>query len=114
MAEQSSSDSETAKNQIAIVEEKYYAVYYGHQWYIGRIIKIKEATCQIKFLYRNLESFNWPKKEDVQQVKKCYIFYGPISLLGPSPFNLKRHNLCAIEKKYKMFKKDKYIINKNV
>ncbi|RLU26209.1 hypothetical protein DMN91_000002 [Ooceraea biroi] len=104
----SSSNSDTPKKQqIAIVEEKYYAVYYDDQWYIGRIIKIEETTCQIKFLYRNLDSFNWPKQEDVQQIKKCYIFYGPISLLGLNPFNLKRYDLCAIEKKYKMFKKDK-------
>lgn len=114
VAEKSNSDSEAPqKPQIAIEEEKYYAVYYDDRWYVGRVINIQEATCQIKFLYRNLDSFNWPKQEDVQQVKKGYIFYGPISLLGLSPFNLKRHDLCEIEKKYKLLKK-KLVIKHNL
>lgn len=95
--------------KICIKKEHYYAVYYDNSWYIGRILELvlngDKLSFTIKFLKMELDSFVWPKEEDVQNVEEHFIFYGPVKLLNNGPFNIKRIDKCAIEKKYKDLKK---------
>nr|CAD7197436.1 unnamed protein product [Timema douglasi] len=51
--------------------------FYDIPWYLVRITSLNEDTCTVKFLKENLEKFNWPSHDDIQEVDKEYIFYGP-------------------------------------
>lgn len=77
--------------------ERYFAVFYDIQWYIGRVTDIKESTCVVKFLKQDLEQFTWPNHDDIQEVQKEFIFYGPLTLIGNGPFTLKRSDLVKIK-----------------
>ncbi|KAF5302422.1 hypothetical protein FQR65_LT08510 [Abscondita terminalis] len=69
--------------------ENYYAVFYDDSWYIGRVIEILDkSTSKVKFLKENLRQFIWPKRDDIQEVRNEYIYYGPIILQGTGPFTL--------------------------
>lgn len=93
--------------QIPIHIEKYYAVYYDNRFYIGRALNVYENfSCKVKFLKSKLDTFIWPREEDVEVVENRFIFYGPIDLIGNGPFQLKGHQKIAIEKKYKEVKKN--------
>lgn len=90
--------------KICVEIEKYYAVFYEEDWFLGRIIENQNGV-KIKFLKKDLDQYIWPKNEDMQVVQEKFIFYGPINLLGNSPFFLKRPDKIAILKKYKNLKK---------
>lgn len=97
---------ESGQEKITLIAEQYYAVRYN-AWYIGRIIDLTDdRTCRMKFLKSELENFIWPKELDVQNVDCDFIFYGPIELIGNGPFQLKRYDRIAIEKCYKLLKKN--------
>ncbi|KAK4882365.1 hypothetical protein RN001_005684 [Aquatica leii] len=88
--------------------EKYYAVQYEEQWYIGRIISRSEENFYVmKFLKQEMDVFVWPKNinTDISKVHESYIFYGPIDLIGCEPFRIARTDLLTINKKYKIIKK---------
>lgn len=87
-----------------VLLEKYYAVFYDDNYYIGRVIDNCDNKIKIKFLKSELNSFIWPR-DDVAFVEKKYIFYGPIELVGTGPFMLKHSDLAAIHKKYKLLKR---------
>lgn len=88
-----------------IKKESYYAVYYDINWYIGRIIEpTKRNKYKIKFLKATLNEFVWPKTDDVQEVEKKYLFFGPIKLLGNNPFSLREEDRRTIKKAYKCYK----------
>lgn len=91
--------------QVSLEAEKYFAVYYDISWYLGRIISLNEDTCVVKFLKENLEKFDWPAHEDKQVLKKQYVFYGPIQLIGSGPFTLKRADYVQIKNRYSAMKK---------
>ncbi|KAF5280410.1 hypothetical protein FQR65_LT03219 [Abscondita terminalis] len=94
--------------EIDISLEKYYAICYDTQWYIGRIIAYAGfEQYNIKFLKSELEKFVWPKPDDMDIVLKKYVFYGPIELIGTGPFELKRYDYMNIVKKFKLIKKTK-------
>jgi len=99
-----SSESSQDDNIISIQTEKYYAIIYDSGWYIGRILEITENNCKIKFLKAELDKFKWPKVDDLQLVPQKYIFYGPISLIGCNPFDIKRSDKCNIMKLYQKLK----------
>ncbi|KAK5647414.1 hypothetical protein RI129_002306 [Pyrocoelia pectoralis] len=94
---------------LFLEKEKYYAIYYTEGWYIGRIIETltesKQVTYTVKFLEENLGSFNWPKKDDVQNVEKQYFFEGPINLIGQLPFVISKECRRKISIKFKNLKK---------
>lgn len=93
-------------SKIDINQEAYYAVCYK-SWYIGRVVKLIDSeTSEIKFLKLEVDKYFWPKQEDKQIVKNTFIFYGPISLLGIGPFELKRSDKLSIEKAFKITKKN--------
>ncbi|CAG9768534.1 unnamed protein product [Ceutorhynchus assimilis] len=98
---QSENLSETAVPEIHL--ENYYAVFYDQSWFIGRIIEDKgNAYYKIKFLKAELDTFIWPRKEDIDTVYKDFIFYGPINLIGGGPFELKRADQVNIKSRYKV------------
>nr|CAD7404796.1 unnamed protein product [Timema poppensis] len=70
--------SSEQSGEITLEVEKYFAVFYDITWYLGRITSLNEDTCTVKFLKENLEKFNWPSHDDIQEVDKEYIFYGPV------------------------------------
>jgi hypothetical protein len=54
-------DTENDNSEVAINTEMYYAVYYDTGWYIGRVLeKLTNRMFKIKFLFQNLEIFEWP------------------------------------------------------
>lgn len=68
----------STSSKVSIKLEKYYAVYYDSGWYIGRIIKhVNTNTYLMKFLEVFLESYSWPKKDDIQEVEKKFKFFWP-------------------------------------
>lgn len=75
--------------------------FYDTGFFIGRIIELRDKV-KIKFLKQN---YIWPKKEDIQDAEKDYIFYGPVLFCGNEPFTIKRYVRLNIEKMYKSFKK---------
>ena len=82
-----------------ILLEKYYAVFYDDTYYIGRVVEQSNNQVKMKFFKYELNSFIWPRDEDVTFVTTKYIFYGPIELVGTGPFALKNSDLEAIHKK---------------
>lgn len=97
-----------SKTDISIDLESYYAIYYDNMWYIGRITKQSSnmsGSYEVKFLQKDLDEYKWPQKDDVQNVDKTFIFYGPLSLIGSNPFSIRRSDTIQIEKKYKDLKR---------
>lgn len=104
----SNTSTDSQSHNVDLLEpklEKYYAVLYDHQRYIGRVLeKTKEDHFRLKFLKAELECFIWPKTEDVEIVHLKYIFYGPINLVGNSPFSISRSDSMNLKKQYKLAK----------
>nr|CAI5841425.1 unnamed protein product [Callosobruchus analis] len=71
---------------------------------LNRFLTSTKNPIQEGFLKNKLNDLVWPKTDDVAVVDMSFIFYGPIHLLGEGPFQLKRHDLINIEKRYKEFK----------
>jgi len=52
---------------------------------------------RVKFLHRVRlgadagEIFNWPTRDDVADVHVSCVFYGPVHLIGNSPFKIMEH-----------------------
>ena len=77
--------------------DDYYAVDYVSCYYFGRVIQIQGQFAQFKFLHRVRlgadagEIFNWPTRDDVADVHVSCVFYGPVHLIGNSPFKIMEH-----------------------
>ena len=77
--------------------DDYYAVDYISCYYFGRVIQIQGQFAQFKFLHRVRlgadagEIFNWPTRDDVADVHVSCVFYGPVHLIGNSPFKIMEH-----------------------
>ena len=77
--------------------DDYYAVDYVSSYYFGRVIQIQGQFAQFKFLHRVRlgadagEIFNWPARDDVADVHVSCVFYGPVHLIGNSPFKIMEH-----------------------
>ncbi|KAF5276257.1 hypothetical protein FQA39_LY06606 [Lamprigera yunnana] len=94
---------DAVQSPFTIELEKYYAVQYEEQWYIGRVIsRSKENFYVTKFLKQEMDVFVWPKNinTDISKVHKSYIFYGPIDLIGCEPFRIARTDLLTINKSF--------------
>lgn len=98
---QTSSEEENSYFKIEL--EKYYAVFYDEDWFIGRVLNVEEKV-KVKFLVKDLDQYVWPKREDVQYVDARFIFHGPVSLEGNCPFAIKRSEKSIIIQKYKKIK----------
>lgn len=66
------------------------SVYYDTGWHVGRVLRVKQNTWKIKFLCANLDKFQWQKKDDIQEVDKRYVIYGPITLNGINSFTISK------------------------
>lgn len=77
--------------------DDYYAVDYVSCYYFGRVIKVQGQFTKFKFLHRVRlganagEIFNWPTRDDVADVHVSCVFYGPVHLIGNSPFKIMEH-----------------------
>ena len=79
--------------------DDYYAVDYVSCYYFGRVtcFQIQGQFAQFKFLHRVRlgadagEIFNWPTRDDVADVHVSCVFYGPVHLIGNSPFKIMEH-----------------------
>lgn len=98
-------DEEDTGEIQPILPERYYAIYYDVGWYVGRVIKVQEDTCIIKFLKESLDTFNWPSHDDIQTVQEDFILCGPLSLNGNGPFTLSRADMVRIKTLYAEKKK---------
>lgn len=102
-----SSNKTKGTNSIEFILEKYYAVYYEDQFYIGRVLTINGDKCTMKFLKKNVNSYIWPKKDDICDVEISFIYFGPITLLGNHPFKINTDTKNKLEKLYKQMKSNK-------
>lgn len=84
-----------------IVLGKYYAIFYEERFYIGRAIEYdkKGKNIKLKLLKEELGVYKWPRRDDVDNVHKNRILFGPITLSGNNPFKLKRSELLLIKSK---------------
>lgn len=107
--ENEETENTATKKNVALETEKYYAVYYEHKYYIGRIVLSLEEESHVKFLTEIMEnSFVWPKKPDEDCVKNNFVFYGPIKLHGNEPFSFSTDGILKIKTVYRLFKQNKY------
>ncbi|KAJ4449350.1 hypothetical protein ANN_00748 [Periplaneta americana] len=91
-------DTSLTKGKIDIKAEMYYAVHYDdHLPSVGRVISIQENLCQMKFQKQIMEnSYNWPSKDDIQDVNVSFILHGPIKLMGNGSFTIDQNQLLKI------------------
>lgn len=102
-----SEDESIAENEkISILLEKYYAIYYDLNWYLGRVLDFPdEGFTKIKFLKQGLgESYEWPKHDDIQTIQNKFIFYGPLKIIGNGPFLIDERCKRRIIVKYRSIK----------
>lgn len=75
---------------IQLEEDQYYAVDYIDTFYVGRIICFNKQTIKMKYMRRNAEgNYDWPTRDDIDDVEKHMIFDGPLVIEGTLPFKLK-------------------------
>lgn len=88
---------------VNLEPEKYYAVYFEDQFYIGRILLTGEVMSTIKFLKHDLDKYIWPRTDDICDVNNQFVFFGPL-ILGNYPFKLSKEVYKKIVTKYKSLK----------
>ena len=68
--------------------DEYYAVDYINKYYFGRVLEVKSnAFIKFKFLHGiGPNKFDWPRRDDIDEVHISCIFYGPVHLEGNRPF----------------------------
>lgn len=105
----SESDTDTDYSEISGLKEtqalSFYTVYYDERWYLGQK---KEVLSNNKFSFNFLKKyknsdkkFMWPKLEDVAEVDKEFIFYGPVNFVNDEePFEITDVQLAEINKRY--------------
>ena len=83
-----------------IALEEYYAVNFDKKFYIGRAVSVQESNhIQVKFLHNaRAGKFDWPARDDIDDVHISSIFYGPVELDQSGPFTIPKRN--EIEKIY--------------
>ena len=69
-------------------EETYYAVEYQKSFYIGRVLqRSDDSHAMYKFLHKcSSQMFDWPKRDDIETCHDSCVFYGPMSVVGNTPF----------------------------
>lgn len=110
-ADEGKGEDSSESREIDICIGKFYCVMYDEGWYIGLITKeINESKVRMRFLKEQSseesESYIWPNKEDIANVNKSYIFFGPINFVGETPFFIKRSEKLKINKEYSKIKRN--------
>ncbi|EDO38580.1 predicted protein [Nematostella vectensis] len=85
-----------------IEREKHYAVHYQFnstcKYYIGRVLSMEGERVRVKYLHRvGANRFDWPMRDDIDDVHVSCIFFGPVALSNAGPFMVPM--LADIEKK---------------
>ena len=89
-----------------ILPEQYYAVEYVETYYIGHALSQADSFVRFKFLHRvGAKSFDWPRRDDVDDVHISCVFYGPVTLESAGPFAVPKQQ--NIEKMFKEIKKQR-------
>ena len=98
-------------------KEEYYGVYYDQGLFFGRILK-EDCNCKecetkphisMKFLIQrgDTSQFEWPKRRpDLDCFDLKFIIFGPVTLIGHGPFEIKELEL--LQKLYCLKKKQLY------
>ena len=79
---------------LSIETEKYYAVDYVNQFYIGRVLlrSDREGYWQMKFLHQYTRNgkvrFRWPRAADYDDVHQSAVICGPVELEGVDDFKV--------------------------
>ena len=70
-----------------VQEEEYYVVEYQKAFYIGRILRNKNATLTIRFMHSvGAKVFDWPKCDDIDDCSPSWLIFGPLQIQGSGPF----------------------------
>ncbi|EDO26419.1 predicted protein, partial [Nematostella vectensis] len=74
-----------------IEREKHYAVHYQFnstcKYYIGRVLSMEGERVRVKYLHRvGANRFDWPMRDDIDDVHVSCIFFGPVALSNAGPF----------------------------
>ena len=88
--------------------EQYYAVEYVETYYIGNAQSQADSFVNVrfKFLHRvGAKSFDWPSRDNVDDVHMFCVFYGPVTLESAGPFAVPKQQ--NIEKRFKESKKQR-------
>ena len=79
------------------------AVEYVENYYIGSALSQADSFVRFKFLHRvGAKSFDWPSRDDVDDVHISCVFYGPVTLESAGPFAVPKQQ--NIEKVFKEIK----------
>ena len=69
-----------------IQEGEYYAVEYQKAFYIGRVLRNKNATLTIKFLHSvGVKVFDRPKCDDIDDYSPSWLIFGSLQIQGSGP-----------------------------
>ncbi|PIK36573.1 hypothetical protein BSL78_26595 [Apostichopus japonicus] len=75
---------------INMEKEKYYAVFYDNEYYVGKLVDLDGDFFIFKFLHRvrNAKSmiYDWPKRPDSEKIHGKYVIHGPLHMIGNGPF----------------------------
>ena len=70
-----------------IQEGEYYVVEYQKAFYIGHILRNKNATLTVKVLHSvGVKVFDWPKRDDIDDCSPSWLIFGSLQIQGSSPF----------------------------
>ena len=69
-----------------IQEGEYYSVEYQKAFYIGRVLRNKNATLIIKFLHSvGVKVFDRPKCDDIDDCSPSWLIFGSLQIQGSGP-----------------------------
>ena len=70
-----------------VQEDEYYVVEYQKAFYIGRILRNKNATLTIRFMHSvGAKVFDWPKRDNIDDCSPSWLIFGPLQIQGSGPF----------------------------
>ena len=100
----SSHENSRLPHHVDIAAGQFVAVYYSDTFYVGRILKqISSKRLKVQFLKKSGNSFGWPRKDDISQIRKKYILNCSVHF-SSSVFPARLTNIDEIKKMYTDFK----------
>ena len=75
------------EDKLQLIQEgEYYAVEYQKAFYIGRVLRNKNATLTIKFLHSvGVKVFDRPKCDDIDDCSPSWLIFGSLQIQGSGP-----------------------------
>ncbi|GBM49812.1 hypothetical protein AVEN_238172-1 [Araneus ventricosus] len=88
--------------QRAVQEHLYFAVFYEQDlFYIDKVKKIEGEDILMNFAEKSEGNFRCPKRDQEEELKIKFIFYGPVQLYGNDPFTIDIDQIIIAYKCYK-------------